>query len=312
MKVRGSGGPRVRGSAVLALALLLFACTGSADQQPSMKSAVSPPAFDPKRAWTHLQAQVAIGPRPAGSAALNKTRDYIQAQLKAAGIESRLQAFVARTPLGEISMANIIATIPGRRPERLVLASHFDTKLFKDIRFVGANDGASSTAVLLELGRVLKGRQNELTIELLFLDGEEAVIEWVGTDNTYGSRHYVDAARKAGTLKSIRALILLDMIGDRNLTIRRESNSTPWLTDIVWATARKLGHHQFMDEETTVEDDHLPFVRAGVPALDIIDLDYPQWHTPQDTIEAISARSIQIVGDVVVAALPQIEARLLK
>ena len=134
----------------------------------------------------------------------------------------------------------------------------------------------------------------------------------LGTDNTYGSRHYVEAARQSGSLKSIRALLLLDMIGDRNLTIRREANSTRWLTDIVWATARKLGHEAFMDEETTVEDDHIPFVKAGVPSLDIIDLDYPQWHTPQDTIDAISARSIQIVGDVVVAALPQIEARLLK
>ncbi|HEX4913276.1 MAG TPA: M28 family peptidase, partial [Vicinamibacterales bacterium] len=204
-------------------------------------------------------------------------------------------------------------TIPGRSADRIILASHFDTKLFRDVRFVGASDGASSTAALIELARVLKMRKDlPFTIELLFLDGEEAVIEWAGTDNTYGSRHYVEAARQSGTLKSIRALILLDMIGDRNLTIRRETNSTRWLTDIVWATARKLGHHQFMDEETTVEDDHLPFLRAGVPSLDIIDLDYPQWHTPQDTIDAISARSIQIVGDVVVAALPHIESQLLK
>jgi glutaminyl-peptide cyclotransferase len=296
---------------VLALALLLFACTGSADQQPSMKSAVSPPAFDPKRAWTHLQAQVAIGPRPAGSAALNKTRDYIQAQLKAAGIESRLQAFVARTPLGEISMANIIATIPGRRPERLVLASHFDTKLFKDIRFVGANDGASSTAVLLELGRVLKGRQNELTIELLFLDGEEAVIEWQGTDNTYGSRHYVQAAQKSGDLARLKALVLLDMVGDSDLVIRRDSNSTPWLVDVVWAAAARLGHRRiFSNELTTIEDDHVPFLRAGIPAVDIIDLENPTWHTAKDTIENVSERSLQVVGDVVVAALPEIEKRL--
>jgi glutaminyl-peptide cyclotransferase len=275
--------------------------------------AQAPAAFDSTKAWEHVRQQLAIGPRPSGSPANLKTRQYITAQLNALGIKTTEQPFEGATPIGPIKMANIIGTIPGKRPDRIILASHFDTKLFRDVRFVGASDGASSTGALIELGRVLKARQDlPFTIELLFLDGEEAVIEWVGTDNTYGSRHYVDAARKAGTLKSIRALILLDMIGDRNLTIRRESNSTPWLTDIVWATARKLGHHQFMDEETTVEDDHLPFVRAGVPALDIIDLDYPQWHTPQDTIEAISARSIQIVGDVVVAALPQIEARLLK
>lgn len=276
-------------------------------------AAQAPAAFDSTRAWEHVRQQIAIGPRPSGSPGNVKTRQYITAQLAALGIKTTAQAFNGATPLGPIKMANIIGTIPGRSADRIILASHFDTKLFRDVRFVGASDGASSTAALIELGRVLKLRKDlPFTIELLFLDGEEAVIEWAGTDNTYGSRHYVDAARKSGSLKSIRAFILLDMIGDRHLTIRRESNSTRWLTDIVWATAKTLGHAAFMDEETTVEDDHLPFVKAGVPSLDIIDLDYPQWHTPQDTIDAIAARSIQIVGDVVVAALPRIESRLLE
>jgi glutaminyl-peptide cyclotransferase len=271
------------------------------------------PAFDSTKAWEHVRQQLAIGPRPSGSPGNVKTRQYITAQLTALGIKTTEQPFEGKTPIGPIKMANIIGTIPGKSADRIILASHFDTKLFREVRFVGASDGASSTGALIELARVLKMRKDlPFTIELLFLDGEEAVIEWAGTDNTYGSRHYVEAARQSGTLKSIRALILLDMIGDRDLTIRRESNSTRWLTDIVWATARKLGHHQFMDEETTVEDDHLPFVRAGVPSLDIIDLDYPQWHTPQDTIDAISARSIQIVGDVVIASLPLIESQLLK
>jgi glutaminyl-peptide cyclotransferase len=271
------------------------------------------PAFDSTKAWEHVRQQLAIGPRPSGSPGNVKTRQYITAQLTALGIKTTEQPFEGKTPIGPIKMANIIGTIPGKSADRIILASHFDTKLFREVRFVGASDGASSTGALIELAPVLKMRKDlPFTIELLFLDGEEAVIEWAGTDNTYGSRHYVEAARQSGTLKSIRALILLDMIGDRDLTIRRESNSTRWLTDIVWATARKLGHHQFMDEETTVEDDHLPFVRAGVPSLDIIDLDYPQWHTPQDTIDAISARSIQIVGDVVIASLPQIESQLLK
>ncbi len=276
-------------------------------------SAQSTSGFDSTKAWEHVRQQLAIGPRPSGSAANTKTRQYLAAELGKLGIKTAEQPFDGATPLGPIKMVNLIGTIPGKSPDRIILASHFDTKLFRDARFVGASDGASSTAALLELGRVLTARKDlPFTIELLFLDGEEAVIEWAGTDNTYGSRHYVDAARKSGSLKSIRALILLDMIGDRSLTIRRESNSTRWLTDIIWATARKLGHGQFMDEETTVEDDHIPFVKAGVPSVDIIDLDYPQWHTPQDTIDAISARSLQIVGDVVVAALPQIEARLLK
>lgn len=276
-------------------------------------SAQSPSAFDSNRAWEHVRQQVAIGPRPSGSPANAKTRHYLAAELGKLGIKAVEQPFDGVTPIGPIKMVNLIGTIPGKSPDRIILASHFDTKLYRDVRFVGASDGASSTAALLELARVLKARKDlPFTIELLFFDGEEAIGEWSATDSTYGSRHYVDAARTSGSLKSIRALVLLDMIGDRSLTIRRDPNSTRWLTDIIWATARKLGHRQFMDEEMAIEDDHLPFLKAGVPAVDIIDLEYAAWHTPQDTIDAIAARSLQIVGDVVVAALPQIEARLLK
>lgn len=279
----------------------------------SIASAQSANAFDSNKAWEHLRQQVAIGPRPSGTPANVKNRDYIKAQMAALGIKVVEQPFEGATPLGPVKMVNLIATIPGKSADRIALASHFDTKLFRDKRFVGASDGASSTAALIELARVLKARTDlPFTYELLFLDGEEAVIEWQGNDNTYGSRHYVDAARKSGGLKSLRALILLDMVGDRNLTIRREGNSTRWMTDIVWATAKKLGHAQFMNEETTVEDDHIPFVKAGIPSLDIIDLDYPHWHEASDTLDNVAARSLQIVGDVVVASLPQIEAQLLK
>ncbi|MFA5907174.1 MAG: M28 family peptidase [Vicinamibacterales bacterium] len=271
-------------------------------------------AFDSSKAWEHLRQQVAIGPRPSGSAGNLKNREYITRTLAAIGIKAVEQAWTATTPIGPIKMVNLIATIPGQRAERIVLASHFDTKLFREFRFVGASDGASSTAALLELARVLKARpQLPFTIELLFLDGEEATGEWRDPDNTYGSRHYVEVARKTGTLKSLRAMILLDMIGDRQLNIRRETNSTPWLTDIVWGVARRLGHQaSFISEAMAVEDDHLHFLKAGVPSLDLIDLDYPAWHTAQDTLDAVSARSLQIVGEVVVAALPEIEQRLLK
>ena len=269
-------------------------------------------AFDSTRAWEHLRKQVAFGPRPSGTPAIVQTRKYIVEQLKAAGIESKEQPFIGMTPLGEVSMSNVIATIPGKRPDRLVLASHYDTKLYREFKFVGANDGASSTAALLELGRVLKARQNELTIELLFLDGEEArMAEWRGNDNTYGSRHYVQAAQKDGSLKSLRALVLLDMIGDRDLLIKRDSNSTPWLVDIVWAAAARLGHTStFSNQLTVIEDDHVPFLRAGVAAVDIIDLENPTWHTPQDDLEHVNAKSLQVVGDVVTAAIPEIEKRI--
>lgn len=290
----------------LILAMLLLAAAAASAQAPKV--------FDSSRAWDHLRQQVAIGPRPAGSAGNLKNREYITRTLAAIGLTTVEQAWEASTPLGPIKMVNLIATIPGRRPDRIVLASHFDTKLFREFRFVGASDGASSTAALLELARVIKARrQLPFTIELLFLDGEEATGEWRDPDHTYGSRHYVEVARKTGTLKSLRAMILLDMIGDRDLNIRRESNSTPWLTDIVWNVARKLGHQRhFISEAMAVEDDHLHFLKAGVPSLDIIDLDYAAWHTAQDTLDAVSARSLQVVGDVVVAALPEIEARLLK
>lgn len=288
----------------VAAACLALGCSTSAGQAP---------AFDSTRAWAHLQAQVNIGPRVAGSEGNRATRDYIQKTLSALGVSVTEQPFEARTPLGPVKMVNLIATLPGDRPERIILASHFDTKLFKEFRFVGASDSASSTAALLELARVLKDRARPYTIELLFFDGEEAFVEWTETDSTYGSRYYVQEARRAGTLSGIKALVLLDMIGDRQLNIRRESNSTPWLTAIIWNTAKRLGYGRyFLDESTPIEDDHLPFLNAGVPAVDIIDLDYPAWHTAADTIENVSAQSLQIVGDVVLASLPEIEQRLLE
>jgi Zn-dependent M28 family amino/carboxypeptidase len=214
-------------------------------------------------------------------------------------------------------MVNLRVMLPSAAapsaPGRLIIAGHYDTKRYREFTFVGANDGGSSTAFLIELARVLKDPSRALPIELLFLDGEEAVVDWnVGNDNTYGSRHYVDDARKNGTLSQIKALVLVDMIGDRDLRISRESNSTAWLTDIIWAAAARLNRREFIAAETAIEDDHLPFLRAGVPAVDIIDLDYPAWHTAGDTLDKVSADSLQVVGDVLLAALPAIEQRLRK
>ena len=184
-------------------------------------------------------------------------------------------------------------------------------KRFPQFRFVGANDGGSSAAFLIELARVLKARRNGLTIELLFLDGEEAVLEWQGLDHTYGSRYYVAHAKRDGSLASLKALVLVDMIGDRDLRIKRDLNSTPWLVDTIWAAAARQNlAAYFLSDRVRIEDDHLPFMEAGVPSVDIIDLEYPAWHTPGDTLDAVSARSLQVVGDVLIAALPQIESRL--
>lgn len=293
-----------RTMAVLAIFAASFACAAA---QPAA------PAFDGKRALEHVRKIVDIGPRVAGTPGAQKTRDYVAAQMKALGLTVVEQAFDQKTPLGTVRMVNLRVRLNGDDSKgRLVIAGHYDTKLFKALRFVGANDAGSSTAFLIEAARVLKDRANPMAIELLFLDGEEAVVDWnTNDDNTYGSRYYVEAAKQDGSLSSIRALILVDMIGDRDLRIMRESNSTRWLTDIVWAAAKSLKRPEFVDEETTIEDDHLPFLRAGVPAVDIIDLDYPAWHTVGDTFDKLSADSLQAVGDVVIAALPAIEKRLL-
>jgi glutaminyl-peptide cyclotransferase len=268
-------------------------------------------AFDSNRAWADLGQLVALGPRPAGSPAIEQSRQYIKTQLAAAGIGVVEQAWDDQTPLGRTHMVNLIATIPGTSRERIVISGHYDTKLFREFRFVGANDGGSSAAFLIELARSLKKRRNSLTMELLFLDGEEAVVEWRGNDHTYGSRHYVESARQSGSLAGLKANVLVDMIADRNLRIKRDSNSTSWLTDIVWeAAGRQKLNGYFLPASTTVEDDHLPFLQAGVPAVDIIDLEFEPWHTAQDTLESVSAHSLQVVGDVVLAALPAIEAHV--
>jgi Zn-dependent M28 family amino/carboxypeptidase len=269
------------------------------------------PKFDSSRAWEHLRQMVAIGPRPAGSPAIEQTRKYIKAQLAASGLKTADQAWDDETPLGKVHMVNLIATIPGATGNRLAITGHYDTKLFREFRFVGASDGASSAAFLIELARVLKARRNAATIELVFLDGEEAVVDWRGNDHTYGSRHYVEVARRDGTLKSLKAMVLVDMIGDRDLGMRRDSNSTPWLTDIIWGQAARMKLDKyFLPATTSIEDDHLPFLAAGVPSVDIIDLDYDAWHTQRDTIDAVSARSLQIVGNVLLASLPRIEQHL--
>jgi hypothetical protein len=287
------------------------------------------PGFDSSRAWEHLRHMVALGPRPAGSAALRETRAYITRQLAAFGLTVQEQPFTARTPHGPVEMVNLILRLPGKRPDKILITGHYDTKLFKEFAFVGANDAGSSGAFLVELARALKDRPREFTHELVWFDGEEAVCRgwddcgesklatWApakpgNPDNTYGSRHYVTEAMKTN-IRALRAMILVDMIGERGAVFQRESNSTPWLREIIWSTAKELGHAKtFVDTEYPIDDDHVPFLRAGVPSVDIIDLEYSPWHTQDDTLDKLAARSLQIVGDVLLASLPKIEKRLLQ
>ncbi len=260
-----------------------------------------------------LKHLVSYGPRPAGSPALAEARRWMIAQLKETGADVEEDSFTASTPVGAIPMTNLIAKFPGEQSKVVMVTGHYDTKREEGFRFVGANDGASSAALLLELARALHGRKHNLTYWLVFFDGEEAIREqWTDDDNTYGSRHLVQKLSSAGELGRIQAMILVDMIGDSNLDIHREAGSTPWLTDIVFAAAHRLGYAKyFLDAPTAVDDDHTPFLNAGVAAVDLIDFDYgPEnsyWHTAQDTVEHCSPLSLTIVGRVVLATLDDLD-----
>ncbi|HET7339896.1 MAG TPA: M28 family peptidase, partial [Methylomirabilota bacterium] len=225
---------------------------------------------------------------------------------KIAGAQVQVKPFEADTPHGRLAMANVVAVLPGTRPDVVLLAGHYDTKVFKDFRFVGANDGGSSAALLLELARRLAARPRDYTYWLVWFDGEEARESWTDRDSLYGSRQL--AAELARARRLPRAMILVDMIGDKDLDIRREAHSAGWLTDIVWDAAARLGYgRQFLREPLPVEDDHVPFMKRGVPATLLIDFDYPPWHTADDTLDKVSAESLAIVGQVLLEALPSVE-----
>jgi len=291
------------------IALVVLAAIVAAP--PAPRDAATAPSFDADAAWREVVRLVDLGPRPAGSAALARARRYIVEELTRAGLQVRLGSFEARTPDGPITMANVIAVLPGRRSDLIVLGGHYDTKLFTDFRFVGANDGGSSAGLLLELARRLAGRRREFTYWVVFFDGEEARRDWSATDGIYGSRQLAAELRRSGEIRRLRSVIVVDMIGDANLDIRRESYSTPWLTDLVWASARRLGYGAyFRSDAVAVEDDHVPFLRARVPAVDVIDIDYPPWHTADDTLEQISPKSLGIVGEVILDTLPALETVL--
>jgi glutaminyl-peptide cyclotransferase len=272
--------------------------------------AAQPTRFDGAAAFRHVERLVAIGPRVAGSPGGAQARDYLVGELKhLPAAQVQVKSFEAETPHGRITMANVVAVLPGRRSDVVMLAGHYDTKLFNEFRFVGANDGGSSAALLLELARQLAAAPRDYTYWLVWFDGEEARATWTDRDSLYGSRRLATDLARARQLP--RAMILVDMIGDRDLSIRRESHSATWLTDIIWDAAARLGHGRyFVRDAIPVEDDHVPFLRLGVPATLLIDFDYPPWHTADDTLDKISAESLGVVGQVLLEALPSVELYL--
>jgi Zn-dependent M28 family amino/carboxypeptidase len=271
-----------------------------------MASAADVPKVDGAAALRHVERLVAIGPRVAGTPGAERARAYITGELKKLGVKVDVRTFETDMPHGRQRLANVIAMLPGRRSDVILLGGHYDTKYFKEFRFVGANDGGSSAGLLLELTRRLAAAPREFTYWLVWFDGEEARVSWTATDSLYGSRRLAGELTQAGRLP--RAMILVDMIGDRDLGILRDTYSTPWLMEVLWATAARLGHgRHFLGTAMAVEDDHAPFLAAGVPAALLIDFDYPPWHTADDTLDKVSARSLGVVGDVVLDALPSIE-----
>jgi glutaminyl-peptide cyclotransferase len=299
---RGRCGGAIAPRAVVGVLLLTaVAVTGA------LARAADAPRFDGKAALRHVERLVAIGPRVAGTASGARAREYIVGELKTIpGVQVQVRPFEADTPHGRLRMANVIAVLPGQRADVVMLAGHYDTKLFKEFRFVGANDGGSSTALLLELTRRLAAQPRDYTYWLVWFDGEEARETWTERDSLYGSRRL--AAELARDKRLPRAMILVDMIGDRDLAIRRETHSASWLTHIVWETAARLGYgRHFLRDSIPVEDDHVPFLRLGVPATLLIDFDFPPWHTAADTLDTVSAESLAVVGGVLLEALPTVE-----
>ena len=311
-----------------ALAVLSFSACGSqaggaaSAPQASLTVAkvdMAPPAsqtggFDGAQAYDYVVKLVSFGPRPPDSDNIRRTQTYISAQLKNFGCAVDEHNFHASTPIGELAMKNVVAKIPGEGQGIILLLTHYDTARIPG--FVGAEDGGSSTGLMLEIARLLcaEKKKQPNAIWIAFLDGEEAQVSWTATDSVYGSRELAARLALSGDLKRIRAVILADMIGQKNLVISRESNSTNWLTNLVWDTAARLGYKDiFESKHTEIEDDHGPFLARGVPAVDIIDLwGYQEpgyWHTTQDTLDKLSPRSIAIVGHVILVSVAELQRK---
>jgi glutaminyl-peptide cyclotransferase len=278
-------------------------------QQPSTSAApaaASLPHVDGQRALQFTRDLVAFGPRYIGSPGHAQTEAYLRKQLQGENLQQ--DTFTASTPAGALRMTNFIAKFSGKKDGIIVVAGHYDT-LYKRDDFVGANDGGSSAGLLLELARQLHGKKLDgPSVWLVWFDGEEAIQHWSPADSIYGSKHLAALWTKDGTAKRIQAILLLDMIGDADLNIERDQNSTPWLLDVVYKAAGDLGHQtHFFGRPNEIEDDHLPFARAGVPVADLIDLNYgpnnSYWHTPQDTMDKLSPQSLEIVGSVVLRVI---------
>ncbi len=304
----------------LALVSLLLSC--SVAPSPSAGSSHNAVKFDGERAYEHVRHLVEIGPRPPASDGIHRAQAYIIGQLKSLGCPVEEHDFHASMALGDLAMKNIIVKLPGSSSGIVLYTTHYDTVRIPN--FVGADDGGSGTGTMLELARLFCARKNSLNVWIVFFDGEEAQGKWTdaasvqwnndSSNNTYGSREMAAQMALSGDLRRVKAMILADMIGPPNVTIKRDSNSTPWLTNLIWATAAQLGYkNNFVSDTYPITgDDHLSFIRRGIAGCDLIDFSVPYWHTTQDTLDKIDARSLGIVGQVLAETLPGLEKKFTK
>jgi glutaminyl-peptide cyclotransferase len=277
--------------------------------------------FDGARAYEYAREFAAIGPRwPTGPGHV-KAEQFLRSHFQGEHLSFEEDTFTADTPIGPVPMRNFIVRFEGAKKGIIVLGTHYETNYpLRTINFVGANDGASTTGLLMAIGdrlqeQTAQGKKLDgYSVWLVFFDGEEAIQSWSDTDSTYGSRHLAARWGRDGTLGQIKAFMLADMIGDKDLDIQRETNSTPWLVALVGQAAKKFGYDRyFFQRDMAVEDDHLPFVARDVPSVDVIDLDYgpnnSYHHTAQDTMDKISAHSLTVDGDVFMETIRLIDQR---
>lgn len=260
--------------------------------------------FSGENALHHVQQLVDCGPRPPASEAIERARTYITQQLESFGWQVARQTFEEQTPQGRVAFVNLIATFAqprsGKTKPSFLLCSHYDTKTFDRARFVGANDGGSSNGVLLEVARVLAQHRDTATkVQLVFFDGEEAYVSFTATDGLYGSRFFAKHLGTSSGAKQFHGGILFDMVGDKSLNVTLPPDSPAEMAAGIFAAAEALKvRNNFTYADGGILDDHTPLNEAGIPTIDLIDFDYPPWHTPEDTMDKLSAESLRIVGAV--------------
>lgn len=322
-----TGSPLMRTAAIIAIMLcaVAVACGGThatVKDGADSPQAAPPPSetggFNGARSWSYLKTIVDFGPRPPGSANIHREQHYLVRQLQSFGCQVEQNNFDAQTKIGNLKMENIVAKIPGKHPGAILLLTHYDTLRLPG--FVGADDGGSSTAMLLEIAHDLCGHPGPLAVWIAFLDGEEdqtnftssyeAQTVWSNSNALYGSREMAARLALSGKLKRVKAVMLADMIGDSHLRIDKDSNSTPWLVNLVWGVANRLGYSRyFLSKSMAVDDDHIPFLHHGASAIDVIDFNYPYWHTVQDTLDKCSPHSLAVVGHVFLASIKALDKK---